>query len=70
MAKKYQENKEFRESVRKLIALAFLPVNDVVAGFDLVSAEFDDDADDLLDYFERTWIGEPKRRGKKFVNRM
>ena len=42
--------------------------NDIIKGFDLVVAEFDDDADDLLDYFEKTWIGEPKRRGKIFLS--
>lgn len=47
-----------------MIALAYLPINDVITGFDLVAADFDDDGDDLLDYFEKTWIGEPKRRGK------
>ena len=50
--------------MKKLIALAFLPLSDVVAGFDLVAAVFDDDADDFIDYFQKTWIGEPTRRGK------
>ena len=40
----------------------------MVIGFDLVAAEFDDDADDLLDYFEKTWIDERTRRGKKSIN--
>ena len=50
--------------MKKLIALAFLPLSDVVTGFELVAAVFDDDADDFIDYFEKTWIGEPRRRGK------
>ena len=50
--------------MKKLIALAFLPLSDVVTGFDLVAAVFDDDADDFIDYFEKTWIGEPRRNGK------
>ncbi|CAM4849508.1 unnamed protein product [Rotaria magnacalcarata] len=29
----------------------------VIIGFDLICDQFDDDADDLLDYFEKTWIG-------------
>lgn len=62
---KYQEDEHFRLNVKMLIGLAFLPLADVVTGFDLVAGEFDDDADDLLDYFERTWIGEPRRRGKR-----
>ncbi|CAF5152908.1 unnamed protein product, partial [Rotaria magnacalcarata] len=36
---------------------------DVTTAFDSVTEQFDDDADDLLDYFEKTWIGERKRRG-------
>ena len=64
LQKKYQEDKPFNLSVRKLIALAFLPIVDVVKAFDLLSDEFDDDADKLLDYFESTWIGARKTRGK------
>jgi hypothetical protein len=35
----------------------------------MVVAEFDDDDDteNLLNYFEKTWIGEPKRRGKILI---
>ena len=66
LSNKYQEDETFRLNVKKLIALAFLPLSDVVAGFDLVAAVFDDDADDFIDYFEKTWIGEPTRRGKTF----
>ena len=36
--------KAFNLSVRKLIALAFLPIVDVVRAFDMLSDEFDDDA--------------------------
>jgi hypothetical protein len=49
-----------------MYALAFVPVSDVVTAFKLVadSLEDDDQTDDLLGYFEKTWIGEPKRRGE------
>ena len=60
---KYQEDKPFNLSVRKLIALAFLPIVDVVRAFYMLSDEFDDDADKLLDYFESTWIGARNTRG-------
>ena len=66
--KKYQEDDYFRSNIKKLIALAYLPLDDIIKGFDLVAAEFDDDADDFLNYFEKTWIGEPKRRGKIFLS--
>ena len=68
LSKKYQEDDDFRSNIKKLIALAYLPLDDIIKGFDLVAAEFDDDADDFLDYFEKTWIGEPKRRGKIFLS--
>ena len=29
-----------------------------------MAADLEDEADDFLDYFERTWVGEPKKRGK------
>lgn len=48
---------------KKLIALAFVPLGDIITGYELIVEQFDDDADDLLDYFEKTWIGERKRRG-------
>ncbi|CAF5021544.1 unnamed protein product [Rotaria sp. Silwood1] len=38
-------------------------MNQVITGFDLISDQFDDDADDLLDYFEKPWIGEKRRSG-------
>ncbi|CAF1558002.1 unnamed protein product [Rotaria magnacalcarata] len=35
----------------------------IIIGFDLICDQFDDDADDLLEYFERACICVPKRRG-------
>ena len=61
LQKKYQEDKPFSCQVRKLITLALVPIWDVIKAFDLV-------ADALLDYFEKTCIGEPKKRGKS-INR-
>ncbi|CAF3062688.1 unnamed protein product [Rotaria socialis] len=63
LQKKYQEDKSFHLDIKKLIALAFVPVLDVIKAFDLIVDDFDDDADDFLGYFEKTWIGEPKKRG-------
>lgn len=66
LSNKYEDDENFRLNVKRLIALAFLPLSDVVAGFDLVAADFEDDdiVDEFIDYFEKTWIGEPRRRGK------
>ena len=50
-----------------LLALAFVPVVDVIKAFELVAnnvADDDDDNNEFLDYFGKTWIGEPKKRGK------
>ncbi|CAF4818092.1 unnamed protein product [Rotaria magnacalcarata] len=68
LATKYKEDECFRLNVKKLIALAFVPVGDVTTACDSVTEQFDDDADDLLDYFEKTWIGERKRRGASRKN--
>ena len=43
--------------------MPFFPLDDVTTAFQLITDQFDEDADDLLGYFEKTWIGEPKRRG-------
>ena len=66
LSTKYREDEYFRLNVEKLIVLTFVPVDDVVTAFDLVAEQFDDDTDDLIDYFEKTWIGEKKRRGMFF----
>ena len=56
LSTKYREDEYFRLNVKKLIALAFVPVDDVITAFNLVAEQFDDDTDDLIDYFEKTWI--------------
>ena len=53
---------------KKLIALAFVPVSDVIEGFDIVADEFDDDTEDLLCYFEKIWIGESKKRDNLLIH--
>jgi hypothetical protein len=62
LQKKYREVKLFHSNVQKLVALAFVPVSDVVIAFELIAdnLEDDDQTDDLIGYFEKTWIGEPK----------
>ena len=63
LSTKYKDDECFRLNVKKLIVLAFVPLGDIIIGYELIVEQFDDDADDLLDYFEKTWIGERKRRG-------
>ncbi|CAF2107916.1 unnamed protein product [Rotaria magnacalcarata] len=63
LSTKYKEDEHFGFNVKMLIGLAYLSLSDVITGFDIVASEFDDDADDLFDYFEKTWISEPRGRG-------
>ncbi|CAF4363303.1 unnamed protein product [Rotaria sp. Silwood2] len=63
LTKKYHGDTHFDKNVKRLIALAFVPLVDVVKALELLENEFDDDADEFMYYFEKTWIGECKRRG-------
>ncbi|CAF3485788.1 unnamed protein product [Adineta steineri] len=62
LQKKYNEDKFFLLSVKTLTAIAFLPIDDIVNTFELLEKEFHDDTNDLLQYFEKTWIGKRKKR--------
>ena len=57
----YQDNKNFTMWLRMLSALAFVPPNDVIRFFELLIDEFrnnfNNESDDLIDYFENTYIG-------------
>ncbi|CAF4857054.1 unnamed protein product [Rotaria socialis] len=37
--------------------------NAVHRAFDIVADDFEDDADNIVEYFEKTWIGQRKKRG-------
>ena len=62
---KYGIDPEFRMRVSSLGALAFLPVADVPAAFDLVAASFMEDEQGLITYFEGTWVGKKQRNGHR-----
>ena len=57
----YQDNKNFTMWLRMLSALAFVPPNNVIRYFELLIDEFrnnfNNESDDLIDYFENTYIG-------------
>ena len=60
---KYNADEYFRLNIKKLLTLAFVSLDQIITGFDLIVNHLDDDdADDLIDYFEKTWVGQPKRR--------
>jgi len=43
------------------MSLAFVPVADVLKGYSAIIDDFDEEDNDLLDYFERVWVGQKKR---------
>ena len=49
--------------LKELIVLALIPVDDIITAFGSIVNQFGKDADELLDYFEKTWIAEGKRSG-------
>lgn len=65
LQKQYKENADFAFKITKLIALSFVPPEDVVDAFVILSAEaFYSSSDNLvefMDYFEETWIGQQRR---------
>ena len=56
---KYRQDDAFKLRVKKLAALAFIPVSDLVATFESLSTSFLSDELRLLAYFENTLIGQP-----------
>jgi hypothetical protein len=42
------------------MALAFLPVDDVIKGYSLIIHDFDQEDNEFLDHFERVWVGQKK----------
>lgn len=70
LGNKYIDDINFAFELRKLIALAFIPVNKVVNVFEtLLDTDFYTENEEVLSslitYFEGTWIGILDRRGKR-----
>ncbi|CAF4933851.1 unnamed protein product, partial [Rotaria sp. Silwood1] len=63
LSTKYDDDENFTLNVRKLLSLPFVPASEVIEAFELIADEFDDEADTLVEYYEKTWIGEKKKRG-------
>ena len=58
LTRKYKGDLDFRIRVKKLAALAFIPVADVIPTFESLATTFLNDELPLLSYFEATWIGQ------------
>ena len=42
LSKKYNDDETFPLNIKKLVALAFVPVADIIQGFELVAADLDE----------------------------
>ena len=53
----YQDDAVYSHKIHMIASLAFLEPNSVVIGFERLSMDLGDDLEDIIDYFERTYIG-------------
>jgi len=58
----YKENEEFSEFCGKMDGLAFLPIEDVMKGMIYLRTIVSSDAEQLLDYFDKTYVNGTYRR--------
>ena len=54
LSTKYSDDHNFRLNARKLLSLPFVPASEVIEAFELIADEFDDEADALIEYYEKT----------------
>ena len=58
-----QQMSHYKRHVRRACMLAFVPPEDVIVdSWEQISAEYPEELDDFITYFERTWVG---RRGRR-----
>ncbi|CAF4063073.1 unnamed protein product [Rotaria sp. Silwood1] len=63
--KNYETDIIFADNIHKILALAFLEPNQVVNGFEFLCSDLGDEYQQILDYFEDTYIGRPIRRSRR-----
>ncbi|CAF0834509.1 unnamed protein product [Rotaria sordida] len=54
---RYQTDSIFAHNIHKFGALVFLEINNVIKGFESLSMDLDEDYQEMIDYFEETYIG-------------
>ena len=69
----YMNNPQFGLQLRIIAALAFAPPQDVINSFDelcvVIQNQYDEDADEMLDYFVDTYIGRFRRNAPPLPRR-
>ena len=61
----YLQEEEVHVRCKMLVALAFVPIQDVVAAFESLVEDIPAELISLIDYFEDTWIGRLDRRDQR-----
>ena len=61
----YASDHNISVQVRMLVALAFLPVAQVVAAFEAITPTMAHEIQPIIDYFEDNFIGRPLRQGRR-----
>ena len=65
MQRYYVENENIRASIKSLLALAFLPSDEVSDAFDELVANYPLQLSSIVNYFEDTYIEPRNRRGQR-----
>jgi hypothetical protein len=65
LSNQYTSDAQFRLFLKKLPALLFLPMADVVVGFEELIETIPNGAEPIVDYFEDTYIGRPLRHMRR-----
>ena len=57
---RYRNDEDFFIDVKKIMALALLPIDSVIDGFETLQEQLSEDHEELLAYFENSYIGRIK----------
>ena len=65
LQQRYQEDSDFTLKLRMIPALAVVPIDEVVGAFEELSKILPPESRTVADYFEDSYIGRPKRSGRR-----